>query len=92
MENNPLRGLFGVSPPRPEPQLVAPQPTAPTENIECEITSSMIEQLIANPYAGDGTEHPDMHLIYVDEIYGLFKIAGLLEDEAKKKVFSLSLK
>ena len=55
MENNPLRFFFGVSSPRPEPQLVIPQPTAPTENIECEITSSMIEQLIANPYAGDGT-------------------------------------
>ena len=53
----------------------------------------MIEQLRANPYAdaGDGTEHPDMHLIYVDEICGLFKLAGLPRDEAKKKVFPLSL-
>ena len=90
MENNPLRGLFGVSLPRPKPQLVAPQPTAPTENISYEITSGMIEQLLANPYAGDGTEHPDMHLIYVDEICGLFKLAGLPRDEAKKK-FSLYL-
>ena len=31
MENNPLRGLFKVSSPRPEPQLFTPQPTAPTE-------------------------------------------------------------
>ena len=37
MENNPLRGLFGVSSPRPEPQLATPQSTAPTENIEYEI-------------------------------------------------------
>ena len=51
-ENNPLRGLFGVSSPRPEPQLVIPQPTAPTENIGYEIPSGMIEQLLANPYAG----------------------------------------
>ena len=65
MENNPLRGLFGVSSPRPEPQLVTPQPIVPTENIEYEIPSGMIEQLLANPYAGDGTEHPDMHMIYV---------------------------
>ena len=77
MENNPLRGLFGVSSPRPKAQLVTPQPTAPTENIGYEIPSGMIEQLLANPYAGDGTEHPDMHLIYVDEICGLFKLAGL---------------
>ena len=34
MENNPLRGLFGVCSPRLEPQLVTPQPTAPTEYIE----------------------------------------------------------
>ena len=61
---NPLRGLFGVSAPLPEPQLVAPQPTAPTKNIEYVIPSGMLEQLLANPYAVDGTEHPDMHLIY----------------------------
>ena len=29
MENNPLRGLFRVSSPRPEQQLVTPRPTAP---------------------------------------------------------------
>ena len=84
MESNPLRGLFGVSSPRPEPQLATPQPTAPTENIEYKIPSGMIEQLLANPFAGDGTEHPDMHLIYVDEICGLFKLEGLPRDETKK--------
>ena len=92
MEKNPLRGLFGVSSPRPEPQLVAPQPTAPTKNIEYEIPSGMIEQRLANPYEGDGTEHRDMHLIYVEEICGLFKLVGLPGDESKKKVFPLSLK
>ena len=66
MENNPLRSLFGVSSPHPEPQLSTPQPTTPTENIGYEISLGMIEQLLANPYAGDGTEHPDMHLIYVE--------------------------
>ena len=50
----------------------------------------MIEQLLANPYAGDGIEHPHMHLIYVKEICGLFKLAGLPRDEANKKV-SLNL-
>ena len=52
----------------------------------------MLEQLLANPIAGDGTEHPDMHLIYVDEICGLSKLTGLPGDEAKKKVFPLFLK
>ena len=85
MENNPLRGLFGVSSPRPEAQRVSPQPTEPTKNIYYEIPSGMIEKLLANPSTGDGTLHPDMHLIYVDEVWGLFKLAGLPRDEAKKK-------
>ena len=51
----------------------------------------MIEKLLANPYAGDGMEHPDLYLIYVDEICGLFKLVGLPRDEVKKKVFPLSL-
>ena len=87
MENNPLRGLFGVSSPRPEAQIVAPQPPTPTENIGYEIPLGTIKKLLANPYAGDGTLHPDMHLIYVNEVCGLFKLAGLPEDEVKKKVF-----
>ena len=91
MENNPLRGLFGVSSPRLEPQLVAPQSTAPTENNGYEIPSGMVEQLLAKPYTGNGTEHPDMHLLYVNKICGLFKLAGLLGDEVQKKVFPLSL-
>ena len=73
MENNPLRGLFGVSSPQPETQGVV-QRTAPTENISYEIPLGMIEQLLANPYAGDGTDHPDMHLIPVEQICGLFKL------------------
>ena len=52
----------------------------------------MIEKLLANPFAGDGTLHPDLHLIYVDEVCGLFKLAGMPDDVIKKKVFPLSLK
>ena len=54
--------------------------------------SGMTEKLLANPFAGDGTLHPDLHLIYVDEVCGLFKLAGMLEDVIKKKVFPLYLK
>ena len=92
MEHNPLRGLFGVSLPRPVEQIVAPQPTEPTENVYFEIPLGMIEKLLANPFTGDGTLHPDLHLIYVDEVYGLFKLACMPEDVIKKKVFPLSLK
>ena len=94
MESNPLRGLFGVSSPRPVEQRVDPQPIDPTENENAffEIHLGMVEKLLANPFAGDGTLHPDEHLIYVDEVCGLFQLAGIPDDVIKKKVFSLSLK
>ena len=92
METNPLRGLFGVYSPRPVEQRIAPQPTEPTQNVYFEIPSGMVEKLLANPFTGDGTLHPDLHLIYVDEVCGLFKLAGMPEDVIKKKVFPLSLK
>ena len=56
METNPLRGLFGVSSPRPVEKRVAPQPTEPTENENenenaCfEVPAGMIEKLLANPF------------------------------------------
>ena len=52
----------------------------------------MIEKLLANPFAGDGTLHPDLHLIYVDEVCGLFKLASIPDNVVKRKVFPLSLK
>ena len=52
----------------------------------------MIEKLLANPFTGDGTLHPDLHLIFVDEVCGLFKLAGIPDDVVKRKVFPLSLK
>ena len=88
--------MFGVSSPCPVEQRFAPQPTQPTKPIEnetpFEIPSGMLEKLLADPFAGDGTKHPDEHLIYVDEVCGLFKLAGIPDDVAKKKVFPLSLK
>ena len=54
MESNPLRRLFRVSSPRTVEQRVAPQPT---ENVYFEIPSGMIEKLLANPFAEDGTLH-----------------------------------
>ena len=54
MESNPLRGLFGVSSPRPVEQ-----------RVYFEVPSGMLEKLLANPFAGDGKLHPTEHLIYV---------------------------
>ena len=53
-------------------QRLSPQPTEPTEHVYFEIPSGMIDKLLANPFVGDGTLHPDLHLIYVDEVCGLF--------------------
>ena len=36
--------------------------------------------------------HPDLHLIFVDEVCGLFKLAGIPYDVVKRKVFPLSFK
>ena len=92
METNSLRGLFGVCSPRPEEQRASPQPTEPTQHIYFEIPSGMIGKLLANPFAGDGTLHPNLHLIYVDEVCGLFDLAGMPDVVVKKKVFHLYLK
>ena len=92
MECNPLRGLFRVSSARPVEQRVAPQPTEPTENVYFEIPSGMIEKLLADSFTGDGTLNPDLHLIHVDEVCALLKLAGMPEDVIKKMVFPLSLK
>ena len=63
LESNFLRGLFGVSSPRPIEQRVAPLLTEPTEPLEnetpFELPSGMMEKLLANTFTGDGTKHPD---------------------------------
>ena len=96
MESNCLRGLFGVSSPRPVEPRVAPQPTEPTKPIEnetpFEIPLGMMEKLLANTSTGDGTRHLDEHLRYVDDVCGLFKLAGVPGVVVRKKVLSLSLR
>ena len=87
MENNALRGLFGV--PMPCAQVVREDPP-PTENICYEIPLGILERLHTNRYARDGTVHPDMHLLLMDELSGLFKLAGLSSDGVKRKLFPLS--
>ena len=52
----------------------------------------MIEKLLANPFVGDGAFHPDLHLIFVDEVCGLFNLEGIPNDVFKRKVLPLSLK
>ena len=68
MEINCLRGLFGVSSPCPVEKRVAPHSTEPINETPFEFPVAMMEKLLANPFTGDGTKHPDEHLIYVDEV------------------------
>ena len=56
------------------------------------LPSGIMAKLVANTFTGDGTKHPDEHLRYLDDICGLFKLAGIPDDVVKKKVFPLSLK
>ena len=50
----------------------------------------MIVQQLANPYAGDGTKHPDMHLIYVEQICGFVSLQVYPKMTLKRR-FSLYL-
>ena len=88
MESNPLRGLFGVSSPRPVEPRVAPPPAEPIENVYFEIPSGMVEKLLTNPFTCDGTLHPDLHLIYVDEVCGLFKFVDYLSLQVCPRMLS----
>ena len=50
----------------------------------------MIGKLLANPYAGNETEHPDMHLIYVDKFVDCLSLQ-VYPDRKWWKRFSLYL-
>jgi hypothetical protein len=51
----------------------------------------IIERVVGNLYTGDGTVHPGDHLLFLPELCGLFKCAGISMDEVRKKLFSMSL-
>ena len=63
----------------------------PTESIPFEIPIGIIEKIMDERYAGDGTVHPSDHLLKLKELCGLFKVAGLSRENAMKKLFPLSL-
>ena len=45
-----------------------------------------------NYYFGDEIVHPSDHLIFIHELCGLFKCAGITTERVKKKLLSISLK
>ncbi|KAK1668975.1 hypothetical protein QYE76_057134 [Lolium multiflorum] len=63
----------------------------PAESIPYKIPMKIIERVMDNHYKGDGTVHPRDHLLFLHELCGLFKCAGISMDEVRKKLFSVSL-
>jgi hypothetical protein len=56
------------------------------------IPMKFVERAMNNCYLGDETVHPGDHLLFIHELYELFKCAGISTSEVKRKLFSLSLK
>jgi hypothetical protein len=56
------------------------------------IPMKIVERAMNNCYLGDGTVHPGDHLLFIHELCELFKCAGILTSQVKRKLFSLSLK
>ena len=63
-----------------------------TEIVPFEIPIGIIDRVMDNRYADDGTVHPGEHLLYIKELCGLFKIAGVSRELIMRKLFSISLK
>jgi hypothetical protein len=56
------------------------------------IPMKTIEHALNNYYLGDRTVHPGDHLLFIHKLCELFMCAGILMNQVKRKLFSLSLK
>ena len=59
----------------------------PTESVPFTIPMVIIDRVMNNRYAGDGSVHPSEHLLYIKELCKLFKIAGVLSEVIMRKYF-----
>ena len=50
----------------------------------------ILECVVNNPYAGDGTVHHGTHFLNIKELCELFKLSGIHSEEVKIK-YSLDL-
>jgi hypothetical protein len=69
-----------------------PPPPPPAEVDPFKIPMKIVGCIMDNSYSGDGTVHPGDHLLFIHELCELFRCAGILPSQVKKKLFSLSLK
>src|SRR4051812_37046462 len=86
--DNPLGFLFGKT---TTTARVVDEPP-PVEIDPFKIPTSIVDRVMDNYYLGDGTVHPGDHLIFIHELCGLFKYAGITTEQVKKKLLSISLK
>ena len=63
-----------------------------TESVPFKIPMEIVERVMNNYYFGDGTVHPGDHFLFIHELCGLFKCAGITTEQVKKKLLSISLK
>jgi hypothetical protein len=89
MESSPFGFLFGNT-----TTTVADvdEPPPPAQLDPFNIPIKIVERVMVNCYSGDGTIHPGDHLLFIHELCELFKCAGILSSQVKRKLFSLSLK
>jgi hypothetical protein len=91
MENSPFGFLFGNTSTTAahveEPQLPPPAKIDPFK-----IPMKIVGRVMDNCYSGDRTVYPGDHLLFIHELCELFRCAGILPSQVKKKLFSLSLK
>ena len=71
--DNPLVFLFGKT--TTTARVVDNPP--PVEIDPFKIPTSIDDHVMDNYYFGDGTVHPDDHLLFIHELCGLFKCAGI---------------
>ena len=86
--DNPLGFLFGKT---TTTARVVDEPP-PVEIDPFKIPTSIVDRVMDNYYFGDGTVHPGDHLLFIHELCGLFKCAGITTEQVKKKLLSISLK
>src|SRR3954470_17990721 len=85
--DNPLGFLFGKT---TTTVRVVDEPL-PVEIDPFKIPTSIVDHVMDNYYLGDGTVHPGNHFLFIHELCGLFKCAGITTEQVKK-LLSISLK
>src|SRR3954469_9666615 len=64
----------------------------PVEIDPFKIPTIIVDPVMDNYYFGDGTIHTGDHFIFIHELCGLFKCAGITTKHVKNKLLSISLK